>query len=72
MVLPSITVGIADNVGPQVGIIIVVVVVDGFDETFPNDISTLEGAFEVIELEARTAFGELTVGAGTQVLIFVN
>jgi hypothetical protein len=41
-------------------------------QTLPNDISTLEGAFEVIELEARAAFGELTVGAGTQVLIFVN
>ena len=71
LVLPSATVGIAHTVGPQVGIIIVVVV-DGFDETVPNDISTLEGAFEVIELEARDAFGELTVGAGTQVLIFVN
>jgi hypothetical protein len=46
LVLLSATVGIADTVGPQVGIIIVVV--DGFDEKLPNDISTLEGAFEVI------------------------
>ena len=56
MVLLSATVGIDDTVGPQVGIIIIVVVVDGFDETLPNDISTLEGAFEVIDLEARAAF----------------
>jgi hypothetical protein len=47
LVLLSATVGIADTVGPQVGIIIVVVV-DGFDQTLPNAISTLEGAFEVI------------------------
>lgn len=44
--ITSATVDIADTVGPQVGIIIVVV--DGFDEKLPNDISTLEGAFEVI------------------------
>lgn len=44
--ITSATVDIADTVGPQVGIIIVVV--DVFDETLPYDISTLEGAFEVI------------------------
>ena len=69
----SATVDIADTVGPQVGIIIVVV--DGFDEKLPNDISTLEGAFEVIAwtwvfMESRVEIR--VVAAGTQVLIFVS
>ena len=79
LVLLSATVGIADTVGPQVGIIIVVV--DVFDETLPYDISTLEGAFEVIAwtwvfMEARVEIDVVVVvwvvDAGTQVLIFVS